>query len=153
MVGTRRQTFSCDCQRKNSMRDKWKWLRFVFGCKAAFPLAFFFGTKRLFFFLPIEFATRFDAYVICQQRKRSLCMREIASGKLVWVLELGSKYGEICNIYHIPGRSVSVYTDTSALLEHLRVYTQIQNGNEYCKLLIKRPQIVLFSNYVWENKC
>ena len=44
------------------------------------------------------------------------------------------------------GRSESVYTDTSALHEYL--CTLIQNGHEYFKLLIKRPQIVMFSNYV-----
>ena len=36
------------------------------------------------------------------------------------------------------GRSVSVYTDTSASHEYL--CTLIQNGHEFCKLLIKRTQ-------------
>ena len=44
------------------------------------------------------------------------------------------------------GRSLSMYTDTSALHEWLR--TLLQNGHKYCKLLIKRPQTVMFSNYV-----
>ena len=44
------------------------------------------------------------------------------------------------------GLSVSVYTDTSALHEYLR--TVIQNGHEFCKLLIKRPQTVMFSTYI-----
>ena len=44
------------------------------------------------------------------------------------------------------GRSVSVYIDTSALYEYL--CTLIENGHEYCKFLIKRPEIVMFSNYV-----
>ena len=44
------------------------------------------------------------------------------------------------------GRSVSVYTDTSALHEYL--CTLIQNGHEFCKVLIKRPQTVMFSNYI-----
>ena len=44
------------------------------------------------------------------------------------------------------GRSVSVYTDTRASHEYL--CTLIQNGHEFCKLLIKRPQTVMFSNYV-----
>ena len=43
-------------------------------------------------------------------------------------------------------RSVSVYTDTSALHEYL--FTLIQNGHEYRKILIKRPETVMFSNYV-----
>ena len=43
------------------------------------------------------------------------------------------------------GRSVSVYTDTSALPEYL--CKLVQNGHKYCKLLIKRPETVLFSNY------
>ena len=44
------------------------------------------------------------------------------------------------------GCSVSVYTDTSASHEYL--CTLIQNGHEFCKLLIKRPQKVMFSNYI-----
>ena len=44
------------------------------------------------------------------------------------------------------GRSVSVYTDTSDLHEYL--CTLIQNGHKSFKLLIKRPQTVMFSNYV-----
>ena len=43
------------------------------------------------------------------------------------------------------GRSISVYTDTIALHEYL--CTLIQNGHEYCELLIKQPQTVMFSNY------
>ena len=48
-------------------------------------------------------------------------------------------------------RSMSMCTDTSALQEYL--CTLIQNGHEYCKLFIKRPQTVMFSNYAQENKC
>ena len=44
------------------------------------------------------------------------------------------------------GRSVSVNTDTSASHEYL--CTLIKNGREFCKLLIKRSQTVVFSNYV-----
>ena len=44
------------------------------------------------------------------------------------------------------GRSVSVYTDTSASHEYL--CKLIQNGHEFCELLIKRPQTVMFSNYI-----
>ena len=42
------------------------------------------------------------------------------------------------NVYKMTGRSVSVYTDTSASHEYL--CTLIQNGHEFCKLLIKRTQ-------------
>ena len=52
----------------------------------------------------------------------------------------------ICNVYKMSGRSVSVYTDTSALHEYLCAL--VQNGHEFCKLLIKRPQIVMFSNNI-----
>ena len=52
----------------------------------------------------------------------------------------------LCNVYKMSGRSVSVYTDTSASHEYL--CTLIQNGHEFCKLLIKRPQTVMFSNYI-----
>ena len=44
------------------------------------------------------------------------------------------------------GRSVSVYTDTNAPHEYLS--TLIQNGQEFFKLLIKRPQTDMFSNYI-----
>ena len=54
----------------------------------------------------------------------------------------------ISNIYNMCGRSVSVYTDTSALHEYLCADTERTQ-----KLLCKRPQTVMFSNYVWENKC
>ena len=40
-----------------------------------------------------------------------------------------------CNVYKMSGRSVRVYTDTSASHEYL--CTLIQNGHEFCKLLIK----------------
>ena len=45
-------------------------------------------------------------------------------------------------------RSVSVYTDTRASHEYL--CTLIQNGHEFYKLLIKRPQTVMFSNYIYK---
>ena len=50
------------------------------------------------------------------------------------------------NVYEVSGRSVSVYTDTSASHEYL--CTLIQNGHSFCKLLIKRSQSVMFSNYI-----
>ena len=40
----------------------------------------------------------------------------------------------------------SVYTDTSASHEYLCAL--IKNGHEFCKLLIKRPQTVMISNYI-----
>ena len=40
------------------------------------------------------------------------------------------------------GRSVSVFTGTNASHEYL--CTLIQNGHEFCKLLIKRHQTVIF---------
>ena len=55
------------------------------------------------------------------------------------------------NVYNMSGRSVSVYTDTSASHEYL--CTLIQNGQEFCKLLIKRPQTVMFSNFNLFFKC
>ena len=51
-----------------------------------------------------------------------------------------------CNVYKMSGPSVSVYTDTSASHEYL--CTLIQNGHEFCKLFIKQPQTVMFSNYI-----
>ena len=50
------------------------------------------------------------------------------------------------NVYKMSSRSVSVYTDTSA--SHKYLCTLIQNGHEFCKLLIKRPQTLMFSNYI-----
>ena len=41
-------------------------------------------------------------------------------------------------------------TDTSALHEYR--CTLIENGHKYCKLLIKGPQTVMFSNYV-QSSC
>ena len=52
----------------------------------------------------------------------------------------------ICDVYKMSGRSVSVHTDKSASHEYL--CTLIQNGHKFCKLLIKRPQTVMFSNYI-----
>ena len=46
-------------------------------------------------------------------------------------------------VYKMSGHSVSVYADTSALHEYLFTL-MIQNGYEFFKLLIKRPQIVVF---------
>ena len=54
----------------------------------------------------------------------------------------------VCNVYKMSGRSVSVCTDTSASHEYL--CTLIQNGHSLWILLIKRPQTVTFSNYIWE---
>ena len=51
-----------------------------------------------------------------------------------------------CNVYKMSGSFVSMYTDTSASHDYL--CTLIQNGHEFCKLLIKRPQTVMFSNYI-----
>ena len=54
----------------------------------------------------------------------------------------------LCNVYKMSGRSVSVYTDTSASHEYLCTLIQI-NGHKFCKLLIKRPQtVIMFSNYI-----
>ena len=47
----------------------------------------------------------------------------------------------ICTIYKMSGRSLSVYIDTSASHEYL--CTMIKNGHEFCKLLLKRTQIVV----------
>ena len=47
----------------------------------------------------------------------------------------------ISNVYKLSGRSVTVYTDTSASHEYL--CTLIQNGHEFCKLFIKGPQTVM----------
>ena len=44
-------------------------------------------------------------------------------------------------IYKMSGRSLSVYKDTSASHEYL--CTLIKNGHEFCKLLLKRTQIVV----------
>ena len=54
--------------------------------------------------------------------------------------------GVLCTIYKMSGRSLSVYKDTSALHEYL--CTLIMNGHEFCKLLLKRTQIVVQSNYI-----
>ena len=46
-------------------------------------------------------------------------------------------------------RSVSLCTDTSALHEYLCThYTDTERKKKFCKLLNKRPQTVVFSNYV-----
>ena len=50
----------------------------------------------------------------------------------------------ISTVYKMGGRSVSVYKDTSASREDL--CTLMQNGHKFCKLFIKRPQTVMFSN-------
>ena len=47
----------------------------------------------------------------------------------------------LCTIYKMSGRSLSVYKDTSASHEYL--CTLIKNGHEFCKLLLKRTQIVI----------
>ena len=47
----------------------------------------------------------------------------------------------LCTIYKMSGRSLSVYKDTSASHEYL--LTLIKNGHEFCKLLLKRTQIVV----------
>ena len=47
----------------------------------------------------------------------------------------------VCTIYKMSGRSLSVYKDTSASHEYL--CTLIKNGHEFCKLLLKRTQIVV----------
>ena len=44
------------------------------------------------------------------------------------------------------GRSLSVYKDTSASHEYL--CTLIKNGHEFCKLLLKRTQIVVRWNNI-----
>ena len=46
-----------------------------------------------------------------------------------------------CTIYKMSGRSLSVYKDTSASHEYLCAL--IKNGHEFCKLLLKRTQIVV----------
>ena len=52
----------------------------------------------------------------------------------------------ICTIYKMSGRSLSVYKDTSASHEYL--CTLKKNGHEFCKLLLKRTQIVVQLNYI-----
>ena len=47
----------------------------------------------------------------------------------------------ICTIYKMSGRSLSVYKDTSA--SHGYLCALIKNGHEFCKLLIKRTQIIV----------
>ena len=47
----------------------------------------------------------------------------------------------LSTIYKMSGRSLSVYKDTSASHEYL--CTLIKNGHEFCKLLLKRTQIVI----------
>ena len=44
-------------------------------------------------------------------------------------------------VYKMSGRSLSVYKDTGASHEYL--CTLIKNGHEFCKLLLKRTQIVV----------
>ena len=61
-------------------------------------------------------------------------------------IELGDIVLFSCNVNKMSGSSVSMYTDTSASHDYL--CTLIQNGHEFCKLLIKRPQTVMFSNYI-----
>ena len=56
------------------------------------------------------------------------------------------KTHDVCNIHNISGLCISA-TDKSA--QHKHQCTLIQNGPEYCKLHIKRPQTVMFSNCVW----
>ena len=71
-------------------------------------------------------------------------------GNTLYRRKLGSQTlsGIASNIYNMSGRSVSVYTDTRALHEHL--CTLIQNGHKYCRLLINcdLPHTVMFSSYV-----
>ena len=52
----------------------------------------------------------------------------------------------VSTIYKISGRFLSVYKHTSALHEYL--CTLIKNGHEFCKLLLKRTQIVVQLNYI-----
>ena len=47
----------------------------------------------------------------------------------------------LSTIYKMNGRSLSGYKDTSASHEYL--CTLIKNGHEFCKLLLKRTQIVV----------
>ena len=56
------------------------------------------------------------------------------------ILGLGLGRG-LSTIYKMSGRSLSVYKDTSASHEYL--CTLIKNGHEFCKLLLKRTQIVV----------
>ena len=56
-------------------------------------------------------------------------------------LDIVCWYGPLCPIYKMSGRSLSVYEDTSASHEYL--CTLIKNGHEFCKLLLKRTQIVV----------
>ena len=57
-------------------------------------------------------------------------------------MQVLDKFIDISNVYKMSGRSVSMYTDTSASHEHL--CTLIQNGHELCKLLIKQFRTVMF---------
>ena len=51
------------------------------------------------------------------------------------------KFSHLCTIYKMSGRSLSVYKDTSASHEYLCAL--IKNGHEFCKLLLKRTQIIV----------
>ena len=52
----------------------------------------------------------------------------------------------LSTIYKMSGRSLSVYKETSASQEYLS--TLIKNAHEFCKLLLKRTQIVVQWNYI-----
>ena len=54
---------------------------------------------------------------------------------------LKSFRGSLRTIYKMSGRSLSVYKDTSASHEYL--CTLINNGHEFCKLPLKRTQIIV----------
>ena len=53
------------------------------------------------------------------------------------------RHNLLCTIYKMSGRSLSVYKDTSASHEYLCTLIVTKNGHEFCKLLLKRNQIVV----------
>ena len=67
-------------------------------------------------------------------------MEVLAASLRVGFAMSGSKEA-LSTIYKMSGRSLSVYKDTSASHEYL--CTLIKNGHEFCKLLLKRTQIVV----------
>ena len=72
-------------------------------------------------------------------RKKSFSYR----GAVAWnnLLSDLKKIDSLRIIYKMSGRSLSVYKDTTASHEYL--CTLIKNGHEFCKLLLKRTQIVV----------
>ena len=66
----------------------------------------------------------------------------------IWILMQPLSFFILNTIYKMSDRSLSVYKDTSASHEYL--CTLIKNGHEFCKLLLKRTEIVVQWNYIWK---